>query len=67
KIFAVAAMYKIASAVVQPMGDEQLARCLGALGNTLVMVLVSLAVSAFAFIAAMTVVAGVANLAAAMR
>lgn len=67
KIFAVAAMYKIAGAVVQPMGDEQLARCLGALGNTLVMVLVSLAVSAFAFIAAMTVVAGLANLTAAMR
>ncbi len=67
KIFAVAAMYKIAGAVVQPMGDEQLARCLGALGNTLVMVLVSLGVSAFAFIAAMTVVAGLANLTAAMR
>lgn len=67
KIFAVAAMYKVAGAVVQPMGDEQLARCLGALGNTLVMVLVSLAVSAFAFIAAMTVVAGLANLTAAMR
>lgn len=67
KIFAVAAMYKVAGAVVQPMGNEQLARCLGALGNTLVMVLVSLAVSAFAFIAAMTVVAGLANLTAAMR
>ncbi|MGE5593203.1 MAG: stage III sporulation protein AE [Betaproteobacteria bacterium] len=67
KILAVAAMYKIAAAVVQPMGDEQLARCLGALGNTLVMVLVSLAVSAFAFVAAMTVVAGLANLTAAMR
>jgi stage III sporulation protein AE len=67
KIFVVAAMYRIASALVQPMGDEQLARCLGDLGNTLVMVLVSLAVSAFAFVAAITVVAGLANLTAAMR
>jgi len=67
KIFVVAAMYKLAGAVVQPMGDERLARCLGALGNSLVMVLVSLAVSAFAFVAAMTVVAGLANLTAAMR
>ncbi|MEW6229156.1 MAG: stage III sporulation protein AE [Bacillota bacterium] len=67
KIFCVAAMYKVASAIVQPMGDEQLARCLGALGNTLVMILVALGVSAFAFFAAISVISGLTNLAAALR
>ncbi|MEW5865923.1 MAG: stage III sporulation protein AE [Bacillota bacterium] len=67
KIFSVAAMYKVASAIVQPMGDEQLTRCLGALGNTLVMILVALGVSAFAFFAAISVISGLTNLAAALR
>lgn len=67
KVFSVAAMYKIASAIVQPLGDEQLAKVLGSLGSALVMVLVALGVTAFAFVAAISVVSALANFTAAVR
>ncbi len=67
KILSVAAMYKIAGAIVQPLGDDQLARCLGSLGNTLIMILVALGVCALAFLAAVSVISGLANLTAALR
>lgn len=67
KILSVAVMYRLAGAIVQPLGDQGLSKCLGVLGNTLVLVLVTLGVVAVTFLAVITVIAGLMNFAVTLR
>ena len=67
KILSVAIMYRLAGAKVQPLGDKELSRCLGVLGNTLILVLVTLGVVAITFLAIITVIAGLVNFAVTLR
>mgnify|MGYP000868615879 FL=1 len=67
KILSVAVMYRLAGAIVQPLGDRGLSKCLGVLGNTLILVLVTLGVVAIAFLAIITVIAGLVNFAVTLR
>jgi stage III sporulation protein AE len=67
KILSVAIMYRLAGAIVQPLGDQGLSKCLGVLGNTLILVLVTLGVVAVAFLAVITVISGLVNFAVTLR
>jgi stage III sporulation protein AE len=67
KILSVAVMYRLAGAIVQPLGDQGLSKCLSVLGNTLILVLVTLGVVAVAFLAVITVISGLVNFAVALR
>jgi len=67
KILSVAIMYRLAGAIVQPLGDPGLSKCLSVLGNTLILVLVTLGVVAVAFLAVITVISGLVNFAVTLR
>lgn len=67
KILSVAIMYRLAGAIVQPLGDPGLSKCLGVLGNTLILVLVTLGVVAVVFLAVITIISGLVNFAVALR
>jgi stage III sporulation protein AE len=67
KILSVAIMYRLAGAIVQPLGDPSLPKCLSALGNTLILVLVTVGVVAVAFLAVITVISGLVNFAVTLR
>ena len=67
KILSVAIMYRLAGAIVQPLGDQGLSKCLGVLGNTLILVLVALGAVAVAFLAVITVISGLVNFALTLR
>lgn len=57
----------VAGALVQPVGETQLADCLTALGNGLVAVFAVVAVTALLFFFALAVVCGVGNLTVMLR
>lgn len=67
KILSVAIMYRLAGAIVEPLGDQGLSKCLGVLGNTLILVLVTLGVVAVAFLAVISVISGLMNFAVTLR
>jgi hypothetical protein len=60
-------MYRLAGAIVQPLGDPSLPKCLSVLGNTLILVLVTVGVVAVAFLAVITVISGLVNFAVTLR
>lgn len=67
KILSVAIMYRLAGAIVQPLGDVGLSKCLSVLGNTLILIIVALGVVAIAFLAIITVISGLVNFSVALR
>lgn len=67
KILALVFIYRLAGALVQPVGETQLADCLTALGNGLVAVFAVVAVTALLFFFALAVVCGVGNLTVMLR
>jgi len=67
KILALVFIYKLAAALVQPVGETRLADCLGTLGNGMVAVFAVVATSALLFFFALAVVCGMGNLTVMLR
>ncbi|RJQ26087.1 MAG: stage III sporulation protein AE [Peptococcaceae bacterium] len=67
KIIALAYIYKLAGALIQPVGDHQIADCLDWLSNSLLLVFAAVATVGLLFFLAITVVIGAGNLTVMMR
>ncbi|AEG61297.1 stage III sporulation protein AE [Desulforamulus ruminis] len=67
KIFAVAFVYKLAGALIQPVGDKQMADCLTALGNSLLGIFAAVAMVGLLFFFAITIVVGMGDLMTMLR
>lgn len=67
KILAVVVVYKIVSAVIQPIGDQIIVDSLNNLGNTLMLIFISVTTVAIMFFIVITLMAGVANMTVMMR
>lgn len=67
KIFAVAFVYKLAGALIQPVGDKQMADCLTALGKSLLSVFAAVATVGLLFFFAITIVVGMGDLMTMLR
>lgn len=67
KIFAVAFVYKLAGALIQPVGDKQMADCLTGLGNSLFGIFAAVATVGLLFFFAITIVVGMGDLMTMLR
>ncbi|HHY97291.1 MAG TPA: stage III sporulation protein AE [Firmicutes bacterium] len=67
KILAVVVMYRLAAALVEPLGDERIAKSLGALGNSLTMVAVVVGLVALMFFVTIGMLSGFASVTAYSR
>ncbi|AQS58495.1 stage III sporulation protein AE [Desulforamulus ferrireducens] len=67
KIFAVAFVYKLAGALIQPVGDKQMADCLSGLGKSLLTVFAAVATVGLLFFFAITIVVGMGDLMTMLR
>lgn len=67
KIFALMLVYKVASAIVQPLGETELSEALNTLGNCLALVFSAVAAVCFMFIVAITIIVGAGNAAVMFR
>ncbi|RYD04396.1 hypothetical protein N752_13560 [Desulforamulus aquiferis] len=67
KIFAVAFVYKLAGALIQPVGDKQMADCLTGLGNSLLGIFAAVATVGLLFFFAITIVVGMGDLMTMLR
>ncbi|AGL02025.1 stage III sporulation protein AE [Desulfoscipio gibsoniae] len=62
KIIAIALIYKIAGAVIQPVGEERISDCLNGLGNSLITVFAAVATVGLLFFFALAIVVGLGNI-----
>lgn len=67
KLTAVALIYKLSAALVEPIGESELGSCINVLGNSLVLVLAALACAALIFFFAVTAIVGAGNTAIMFR
>lgn len=67
KIFAVAFVYKLAGALIQPVGDKQMASCLTDLGKSLLSIFAAVATVGLLFFFAITIVVGMGDLMTMLR
>lgn len=67
KILCVMAIYKLASAVLEPVTDKRIADCLNDIGNMMIIIAITVAGMAIVFFLAITLVIGVGNAATMMR
>lgn len=67
KIFALVIIYRLATALVEPISDARLVDALGAMAQTLTLVMAAVATAALMFFIVITVVVGIGNLAAVVR
>lgn len=67
KIFAVAFVYKLAGALIQPVGDKQMADCLTGLGKSLLSIFAAVATVGLLFFFAITIVVGMGDLMTMLR
>lgn len=67
KLLALILVIKIAGALVQPMGDEKMAKCLDAMGNNLLLVFGAVLTVAIMFFLAITMIIGVGSAAMMLR
>ena len=67
KIFTIMLVYKVAAAVVQPLGETDLSEGLNTLGNCLGLVFASVAIVCLMFIIAITIIVGAGNAAVMFR
>jgi len=67
KIIALIIIYKVASALIQPIADNRLVNILNNLGNCLVLVFVVVSAVSLMFFIVLTVIVGTANLTVMMR
>ena len=64
KIIAIVLTYRLAAALIQPIGDGNLVECLGSIGNSLLLVFAVLAVVTLMFFIMITVLVGIGNITA---
>lgn len=62
KIITIAFIYKLAGAVIQPVGEEKISDCLNGLGNGLISVFAAVATVGLLFFFALAIVVGLGNI-----
>lgn len=62
KIITMAFIYKLAGAVIQPVGEENISNCLNGLGNNLITMFAAVAVVGLLFFFTLAIVVGLGNL-----
>jgi len=67
KIISLILTYRLAAALLQPIGDGNLVNCLSSIGNSLILIFAVLAVVSLMFFLLLTVLVGVGNIAVMMR
>lgn len=67
KILAILLIYRVATALIQPISDARLVDAMGTLADSLALVFASVAASALLFFVAITIIVGVGNVAAYIR
>ncbi len=67
KIIALIAIYKLSSAIVEPIAQSRLADCLNHMGNSLVLILATVSSVAIMFFITITVIVGASNITMMMR
>lgn len=67
KIITLAFIYKLAGALIQPIGDGQMVSCLNSLGNSLFLIFAAVATVGLLFFFAITIVVGVGNITVMLR
>jgi|GEM_PF-1332392 len=67
KILSVIFIYKLAAALIQPIGDEQIVNSLNDLANSLIMLFVTVSSVAMMFFIAVTIIIGAGNITVMMR
>ncbi|MCX7781028.1 MAG: stage III sporulation protein AE [Negativicutes bacterium] len=67
KLIALIAIIKITGALIQPMGDEKMAKCLEAIGNNLLLVFGGVLTAALMFFLAITIMIGAGSVAMMLR
>lgn len=67
KIFALVIIYRVATALIQPISDARLVDALGTMAQTLTLLMAAVATAALMFFVVITIVVGVGNLAAVVR
>ncbi|MDD2443045.1 MAG: stage III sporulation protein AE [Desulfotomaculaceae bacterium] len=67
KIITLAFIYKLAGALIQPIGDGQMVNCLNSLGNSLLLVFAAVATVGLLFFFTITIVVGVGNITVMLR
>ncbi|MGB8955095.1 MAG: stage III sporulation protein AE [Tumebacillaceae bacterium] len=67
KILSLAIVYNVSAAVMQPLGDSPIIRCLSTIGKSLILVFAALATVGFMFFLAITVIVAAANLTVMVR
>jgi len=67
KILGIMAIYKLTSAVLEPVTDKRIADCLNDIGNMMIIIAITVAGMAMVFFLAITLVIGVGNAATMMR
>ncbi|NLW06745.1 MAG: stage III sporulation protein AE, partial [Clostridia bacterium] len=67
KILSIVVVYKLAAAVIQPFGEEQLAEALDGIGSALTMVFACVAAVGLLFFMAVAVMVALSNLTLALR
>lgn len=67
KILSLIIIYKLAGAIIQPLGEETMVRCLNDMANSLMLIFISVASVAMMFFVAITVILTVGNITVMMR
>lgn len=67
KIITLAFIYKLAGALIQPIGDGQMVSCLNSLGNNLLLIFAAVATVGLLFFFAITIVVGIGNITVMLR
>lgn len=67
KIVTLLLIYKLAAALVQPIGEKQLSDCLNTLGNSMIGIFAVVAVCALLFFFSLAIMAGMGNLSVMLR
>ncbi|MGZ4162466.1 MAG: stage III sporulation protein AE [Tumebacillaceae bacterium] len=67
KILSLALIYNFSAAVMQPLGDSPIIRCLSTIGKSLILVFAALATVGFMFFLAVTVIIAAGNLSVMVR
>lgn len=67
KIITLAFIYKLAGALIQPIGDGQMVNCLNDLGNSLLLIFAAVATAGLLFFFVITILVGVANITVMLR
>ena len=62
KIITIALIYKLAGAIIQPVGEDRISDCLNGLGNSLITVFAAVATVGLLFFFALAIVVGLGNL-----